>query len=291
VRFNTVEAEKAYFPVRVLCQVLQVSVSGFYSWRKRGPSQRAREDEQLKVHIRAAHKASRGRYGSPRVQKDLCAQDQHVGRKRVARLMKADGLAARRKRRFRRTTDSTHQHPVAPNLLDRQFTVDAPNAVWVTDITYIWTQEGWLYLAAILDLYSRKVVGWAVDESLERHLALDALAMALSNRRPARGLLHHSDRGVQYASDDYQKALKKDGLICSMSRKGDCWDNAVAESFFATLKAELVYLTEYRTRAEARASLFEYIEVFYNRQRRHSAIGYVSPSQFEIAAFKRKMAA
>jgi len=291
VRFNTVEAEKAYFPVRVLCQVLQVSVSGFYSWRKRGPSQRAREDEQLKVHIRAAHKASRGRYGSPRVQKELCAQDQHVGRKRVARLMKADGLAARRKRRFRRTTDSTHQHPVAPNLLDRQFTVDAPNAVWVTDITYIWTQEGWLYLAAILDLYSRKVVGWAVDESLERHLALDALAMALSNRRPARGLLHHSDRGVQYASDDYQKALKKDGLICSMSRKGDCWDNAVAESFFATLKAELVYLTEYRTRAEARASLFEYIEVFYNRQRRHSAIGYVSPSQFEIAAFKRKMAA
>ena len=157
--------------------------------------------------------------------------------------------------------------------------------------TYIWTQEGWLYLAAILDLYSRKVVGWAVDESLERHLALDALAMALSNRRPARGLLHHSDRGVQYASDDYQKALKKDGLICSMSRKGDCWDNAMAESFFATLKAELVYLTEYRTRAEARASLFEYIEVFYNRQRRHSAIGYVSPSQFEIAAFKRKMAA
>ena len=291
MRFNTVEAEKAYFPVRVLCQVLQVSVSGFYSWRKRGPSQRAREDEQLKVHIRAAHKASRGRYGSPRVQKELCAQDQHVGRKRVARLMKADGLAARRKRRFRRTTDSTHQHPVAPNLLDRQFTVDAPNAVWVTDITYIWTQEGWLYLAAILDLYSRKVVGWAVDESLERHLALDTLAMALSNRRPARGLLHHSDRGVQYASDDYQKALKKDGLICSMSRKGDCWDNAVAESFFATLKAELVYLTEYRTRAEARASLFEYIEVFYNRQRRHSAIGYVSPSQFEIAAFKRKMAA
>ena len=291
MRFNTVEAEKAYFPVRVLCQVLQVSVSGFYSWRKRGPSQRAREDEQLKVHIRAAHKASRGRYGSPRVQKELCAQDQHVGRKRVARLMKADGLAARRKRRFRRTTDSTHQHPVAPNLLDRQFTVDAPNAVWVTDITYIWTQEGWLYLAAILDLYSRKVVGWAVDESLERHLALDALAMALSNRRPARGLLHHSDRGVQYASDDYQKALKKDGLICSMSRKGDCWDNAVAESFFATRKAELVYLTEYRTRAEARASLFEYIEVFYNRQRRHSAIGYVSPSQFEIAAFKRKMAA
>jgi len=291
VRFKTVEAEKAYFPVRVLCQVLQVSVSGFYSWRKRGPSQRAREDEQLKVHIRAAHKASRGRYGSPRVQKELCAQDQHVGKKRVARLMKADGLAARRKRRFRRTTDSTHQHPVAPNLLDRQFTVDAPNAVWVTDITYIWTQEGWLYLAAILDLYSRKVVGWAVDESLERHLALDALAMALSNRRPARGLLHHSDRGVQYASDDYQKALKKDGLICSMSRKGDCWDNAVAESFFATLKAELVYLTEYRTRAEARASLFEYIEVFYNRQRRHSAIGYVSPSQFEIAAFKRKMAA
>jgi putative transposase len=291
VRFNTVEAEKAYFPVRVLCQVLQVSVSGFYSWRKRGPSQRAREDEQLKVHIRAAHKASRGRYGSPRVQKELCAQDQHVGRKRVARLMKADGLAARRRRRFRRTTDSTHQHPVAPNLLDRQFTVDAPNAVWVTDITYIWTQEGWLYLAAILDLYSRKVVGWAVDESLERHLALDALAMALSSRRPARGLLHHSDRGVQYASDDYQKALKKDGLICSMSRKGDCWDNAVAESFFATLKAELVYLTEYRTHAEARASLFEYIEVFYNRQRRHSAIGYVSPSQFEIAAFKRKMAA
>jgi transposase InsO family protein len=286
-----VEAEKAYFPVRVLCQVLQVSVSGFYSWRKRGPSQRAQEDEQLKVHIRAAHKASRGRYGSPRVQKELCAQDQHVGRKRVARLMKADGLAARRKRRFRRTTDSTHQHPVASNLLDRQFTVDAPNAVWVTDITYIWTQEGWLYLAAILDLYSRKVVGWAVDESLERHLALDALAMALSNRRPARGLLHHSDRGVQYASDDYQKALKKDGLICSMSRKGDCWDNAVAESFFATLKGELIERECWPTKARARAAIVEYIACFYNSKRSHSVLGYTSPMEYEMSARRWSAAA
>jgi len=291
VRFKTVEAEKAYFPVRVLCQVLQVSVSGFYSWRKRGPSQRVQEDEQLKVHIRAAHKASRGRYGSPRVQKELCAQDQHVGKKRVARLMKADGLAARRKRRFRRTTDSTHQHPVAPNLLDRQFTVDAPNAVWVTDITYIWTQEGWLYLAAILDLYSRKVVGWAVDESLERHLALDALAMALSNRRPARGLLHHSDRGVQYASDDYQKALKKDGLICSMSRKGDCWDNAVAESFFATLKGELIERGCWPTKARARAAIIEYIACFYNSKRSHSVLGYTSPMEYEMSVRRWSAAA
>ena len=196
-----------------------------------------------------------------------------------------------KKRRFRRTTDSTHQHPVAPNLLDRRFTTDAPDKVWVTDITYIWTDEGWLYLAAILDLYSRRVVGWALDESLERHLAIDALRMAVDARAPLPGLVHHSDRGVQYACDDYQKALATRGLVCSMSRKGDCWDNAVAESFFATLKAELVYLTRYRTRAEARASIFEYIEIFYNRQRRHSGLGYVSPATFETAALLAKKAA
>jgi putative transposase len=291
MRFQAVDAEKASFPVRVLCRVLDVSVSGYYAWSRREPSDRSKADEALKVEIRAAHKTSHGRYGSPRVHRELRAQKRRVGRKRVARLMKEDGLVGRRKRRFRRTTDSTHQHPVAPNLLGRQFTTDAPDKVWVTDITYIWTDEGWLYLAAILDLYSRKVVGWSLDESLERHLALDALRMAMDARRPLPGLVHHSDRGVQYACDDYQKALATNGLLCSMSRKGDCWDNAVAESFFATLKAELVYLTRYRTRAEARASIFEYIEIFYNRQRRHSVLGYVSPVTFETAAVQGKKAA
>ncbi len=291
MRFGFVDAEKANFPVRVLCQVLQISVSGYYAWCGRRPSRRAKEDDVLRVHIRAAHKASRGRYGSPRVHRDLRAQDRRISRKRVARLMKLDGLIVRRRRRFRCTTDSKHQNPVAPNLLNRQFTVDAPDRAWVGDITYIWTQEGWLYLAAILDLYSRKVVGWAMDTSLDRHLALDALNMAMDARRPPPGLIHHTDRGVQYACGEYQDALRKRGALCSMSRRGDCWDNAVAESFFATLKTELIYLTEFRTRADARAALVEYIEVFYNRQRRHSTLDYVSPTDFEAATLKRKKAA
>lgn len=270
--------------MRVLCRTLSVSCTGFYAWCRRGLSPRAREDAALKVEIRAAHVASGKRYGSPRIHADLRAGNQHVGRKRVARLMREEGLEGQRKRRFRVTTDSRHSLPVAPNHLNRDFSVSGPNKVWVTDITYIWTREGWMYLAAILDLFSRRVVGWSMDSYLERKLALDALFMALKTRRPEPGLIHHSDRGIQYASTDYQSQLRERGIVCSMSRKGDCWDNAVAESFFSTLKAELVHRTDYVSRSQARASVFEYIEGFYNGRRRHSALGYLSPVEHEHAA-------
>lgn len=284
MKFGFIQTEKATYPVRVLCRTLLVSTSGFYAWCRRGLSRRTQEDAALKVEIRAAHAASGKTYGSPRVHEDLKSDGQHVGRKRVARLMREEGIEGQRKRRFRVTTDSRHSLPVAGNQLNRNFTATAPNKIWVTDITYIWTREGWLYLAAILDLFSRRVVGWSMDSSLDRTLALDALGMALRTRRPEAGLLHHSDRGVQYASADYQSQLRERGFICSMSRKGDCWDNAVAESFFSTLKAELVHRTDYASRSQARASVFEYIEAFYNGRRRHSALGYVSPVEHENKA-------
>jgi len=291
LRFRFIQTEKAIYPVRVLCRTLAVSCAGFYAWCRRGLSLRAQQDAVLKVEIRAAHAASGKRYGSPRIHADLKAQDQHVGRKRVARLMREESLEGQRKRRFRVTTDSRHSHPVAANELKRNFTTSSPNKIWVTDITYIWTREGWMYLAAILDLFSRRVVGWSIDSHIDRSLALDALAMALKTRRPEPGLLHHSDRGIQYASVEYQSQLQDRGIICSMSRKGDCWDNAVAESFFSTLKAELVHGTDYVSRSQARASVFEYIEVFYNNRRRHSALGYVSPVEHEVAAARKALAA
>lgn len=291
MRFRFIQMEKATYPTRLLCRTLAVSSSGFYAWCRRGLSARAREDAALKVEIRAAHAASGKRYGSPRIHADLTADDQQISRKRVARLMREEGIEGQRKRRFRVTTDSRHSHPVAANMLQRNFTASAPNKVWVTDITYIWTREGWMYLAAILDLYSRRIVGWSMDSCIDRTLALDALSMALKTRRPESGLLHHSDRGVQYASADYQNQLRERGIVCSMSRRGDCWDNAVAESFFSTLKAELVHRTDYVSRDHARASVFEYIEVFYNRRRRHSALGYVSPVDHEAAALGEASAA
>lgn len=291
MRFRFIQMEKATYPTRLLCRTLAVSSSGFYAWCRRGLSARAREDAALKVEIRAAHAASGKRYGSPRIHADLTADDQQISRKRVARLMREEGIEGQRKRRFRVTTDSRHSHPVAANVLQRNFTASAPNKVWVTDITYIWTREGWMYLAAILDLYSRRIVGWSMDSCIDRTLALDALSMALKTRRPESGLLHHSDRGVQYASADYQNQLRERGIVCSMSRKGDCWDNAVAESFFSTLKAELVHRTDYVSHDHARASVFEYIEVFYNRRRRHSALGYVSPVDHEAAALGEASAA
>jgi putative transposase len=287
VKFGFIQTEKATYPVRVLCRTLVVSASGFYAWCRRGLSRRAQEDAALKVKIRAFHASSGKTYGSPRIHEDLKADGQGVGRKRVARLMQEEGLEGQRKRRFRVTTDSKHSHPVAANELKRNFTVSAPNKVWVTDITYIWTREGWLYLAAILDLFSRRVVGWSMDSHLERTLALDALGMALKTRRPEAGLIHHSDRGVQYASGDYRDQLRERGIVCSMSRKGDCWDNAVAESFFSTLKAELVHRNDYVSRAHARASVFEYIETFYNGRRRHSVLGYASPVQHENSFARR----
>jgi transposase InsO family protein len=291
VRFAFVAVEKANYPIEILCRVLQVSRSGYYAWARRPPSTRSRQDARLAVEVAVAHKRSRGSYGSPRVYHELRARGMRHGRKRIERLMREQGLQARRKRRFRKTTDSRHSFPTARNVLARNFMVDRADAVWVGDITYVWTGEGWLYLAALLDLFSRRVVGWAVRETLETALALEALDRALATRRPAPGLLHHTDRGCQYASHAYAARLGANGISASMSRVGDCWDNAVAESFFATLKGELVDLVEFRTRAEAIAALADYIENFYNCQRRHSSLGYCSPVEFELRAQITQLAA
>jgi len=281
VRFAFIATEKAWYPVALMCRVLHVSRSGYYAWCKRPAAERVGKDQRLTLEVAAIHAESRGRYGSPRVHAELRERGQRIARKRVARLMRAAGLRARARRRFRCTTDSQHAMAIKGNLLARRFAVSAPNRSWVSDITYIWTLEGWLYLAIVMDLFSRRVVGWALSKRLERGLALDALGMALKGRPRSRAMLHHSDRGSQYASHEYQQLLAAHGILSSMSRKGNCWDNAVAESFFATLKLELVYETQWRTREEARRALFEYIELFYNRQRRHSALGYLCPSQFE----------
>ena len=291
MRFAFIAAEKASFPVRVVCRVLNVSRAGFYAWQARAPSGHARADARLGVEIAAIHAESRQRYGSPRVHAELRDRGHRTSRKRVARLMRHHQLASRRRRRFRATTDSRHSFPVAPNVLARQFAQGAPDRAWVTDITYMPTGEGWLYLAVILDLCSRVVVGWAMSERITRELTLNALDMALVQRRPGHGLLHHSDRGSQYASGDYQQALAAAGIVCSMSRRGNCWDNAVAESFFATVKVELVHDARWETRAAARTALFEYIEVFYNGQRRHSSLGYLSPRAFERQRTQQRPAA
>lgn len=291
MKFAFILARAVAFPVAFMCRVLGVSVSGFYAWRRRPEPERAKVDARLAVEVAASHKRSRGRYGSPRVHADLRARGVRVGRKRVERLMREQGLQARRRRRFRKTTDSAHAQPIAPNVLERDFETSAPNQVWVTDVTYVWTHEGWLYLAAIIDLYARRVVGWATSESNDTKLALAALAMASSRRKPPRGLVHHSDRGSPYASDEYRRALAQLGIVASMSRKGDCWDNAVAESFFATLKVELVDDADYATRAAAASSIGDYIESFYNRERRHSHLGYVSPVEYELKTEVASLAA
>jgi putative transposase len=270
------------FPVAVVCRVLDVSSSGYYAARKRPASGRAKADDELRARIKTAHIASKGRYGSPRLHADFREGGERIGRKRIARLMREEGIRGRARRRFRSTTDSKHAFPIAANLLARDFTAVAPDTVWVTDITAIPTREGWVYLAAILDLFSRRVVGWAMSECVDRHLALAALAIAVRNRRPPPGLVHHSDRGSTYASNDYRAALREDGIRCSMSRKGDCWDNAVAESFFATLKREIEDADRFETRSQATAAIRDYIDRFYNVQRRHSTIGYKSPIEFEL---------
>ena len=289
--FELVKAEKAHYPIAVLCSVLSVSRSGFYAWQQRPESPRAKADAALVLNIRAAHKLGRGTYGSPRVHAELLSKGMHVGEKRVARLMREDGIVVRQKRRFRRTTDSNHTDPIAPNVLKRDFTPEAPNRSWVTDVTYVHTGEGWLYLAVMLDLFSRRVVGWAASITNDRVLALAALERALAARRPAPGLVHHSDRGSPYASDDYRRALGERGLVPSMSRTGDCWDNAVAESFFASLKAELVDHEPYATHAAALASIGDYIDNFYNPLRRHSHLGYVNPIEYELRARVAALAA
>jgi transposase InsO family protein len=272
-------------PILSLCLHLEVSPSAYYAWQKRRdcPGPRALQDRALAQEIDQIHTRSRQTYGSPRVVEELRQKGQRHGRNRIARLMKQVGLCGRQKRRYRlQTTDSNHDHPIAPNLLAQAPKATAPNQLWVADLTYIETQEGWLYLAAIMDLYSRKIVGWAMSERIDTVLVLKALAMALLHRSPPANLLFHSDRGVQYASGDYRQALRQAGLIASMSRSGNCYDNASMESFWSTLKLELVYRRCFETRAQARTQIFDYIESFYNRHRTHSALGYRSPVDFEI---------
>lgn len=281
MRYAFIAAHVAQFPMRLMCRALEVSRSGFYAWRGRPASKRSTQNRLLLERIKAVHRKSRKTYGSPRVHVQLVAEGERCGRGRVERLMRANGIRAKQKRKFVATTDSKHDLPVAKNILDREFRVEEPNTVWSSDITYIPTDEGWLYLAGVLDLCSKTVVGWSMSESLEKGLVMDALRMAHRRRRPGAGLIHHSDRGSQYASDDYRKLLKDYGMQMSMSRKGDCWDNAVMESFFGTLKKELVHHRRYRTRAEARRDIFEFIEVFYNRERLHSSLGYMSPAAYE----------
>ncbi len=277
MRFRFIEDHRASFPVRTMCAVLEVSASGYYAWRDRPESARARANRALAADIRRVHADSRAVYGSPRVHAALRAEGRRVGVHRVARLMRHHGIQGRHKRRRPRTTDSNHSLPVAPNLLDRRFAAPAPNRVWLADITYIPTAEGWLYLAVVLDMFSRRVVGWAMRETMPQELTIAALQMAIANRRPAPGLVHHSDRGSQYAARAYRRLLDQHGLLCSMSRKGDCWDNAPMESFFGSMKTELDNGNTFETRQAAKNSVFAFIEGWYNRHRLHSAIGYCSP--------------
>jgi putative transposase len=281
MKFAFIHAEKAFFNVAVLCRLLGVTRAGYYAFAKRRRSPRIEEDKQLRERVRELHAESRGTYGSPRLHAALRNEGRRIGKRRVERVLRSLGLRGRAPRRWRATTRSNPKHAVVGNVLDRDFTAARPNERWVTDISYVWTDEGWCYLAAILDLYSRSVVGWALDTTLTTTLPLNALDMAIRRRRPRSGLLHHSDRGCQYTSDEYRSALAELGVTVSMSRKGNCWDNAVAESFFATIKNELVYRQRWSSRAQLRAAVFEYIEVFYNRQRLHSSIGYKTPTAIE----------
>lgn len=280
MRYEFIHVENANFAVRTLCRVMQVSTSGYYAWAKREPSKRALEDQALAAEVRAIHAKSRGNYGSPRIHEQLL-RTRRISRKRVARIMRENDIYGRRPPRFKVTTNSDHDDPIADNVLARDFTAAGVDKKWVGDITYIWTSEGWLYLAVLIDLYSRRVVGWAIAEHMRTELATNALKMALGRRRPPSNLVHHTDRGCQYASEEYRAALLGAGVTRSMSRTGDCWDNAVAESFFATLKKELIHRYRWLERRDAAKAIGEYIELFYNSHRLHSSIGYRSPAEFE----------
>jgi transposase InsO family protein len=282
MRFRQIEDHREVWPVRVMCDALSVSPSGYYAWRSRPESPCKIANRELLGDIQRIHSHHRGRYGAPRVHAELRAEGKAVSRKRIERVMRHHGIRARAPRRYRVcTTDSKHSLPVAPNLLAQNFVADRPNQVWLADITYIATGEGWLYLAVILDLFTRKVVGWAMRDHMRAELTIAALTMAIQRRRPGAGLIHHSDRGSQYAAGDYRDILEAASITQSMSRKGNCWDNAPMESFFGTLKTELVHQREYLDRDAARRDLFAYIEGYYNRQRIHSAIGYITPDQAE----------
>ncbi len=285
MRYGFIERHRTAWPIMIQCEVLAVSHSGYYEWRKRPPSVTATRRAALTEEVRDVHRQSRESYGAIRVQRKLVQQGTPCNRKTVAKVMRAAGIRSKSSRKFRvTTTDSNHALPVAANVLDRDFTAKKANQKWVSDITYIAALEGWLYLAVVLDLFTRKVVGWSMSERIDSRLVVDALEMAVSRQLPGEDLIAHSDRGVQYASEHYQRTLTTHGIGCSMSRRGDCWDNAPAEGFFATLKKELVHHEVYETRTEARTSLFDYIEVFYNRERLHSSLGYLSPTDFEAAA-------
>jgi len=269
------------FRVEEMCRVFEVSRSGYYRWRRRQASQRTMANERLDTEIKAIHVGSKGRYGSPKITPELQDRGHRVGKR-----MPLAGLRSKLRRKYRVTTNSKHDFPVAPNLLNRNFTAAAPDKVWVSDISYLATRSGWLYLTVIIDLYSRMVVGWALSSSLSHEMVVAALKRAIRSRHPAKGLIFHSDRGVQYACTDFRKELAAHGFAQSMSRKGDCWDNAVAESFFGIMKTELVYHEKYEGRRDTLHSIFEYIEAFYNRQRRHSALGYLSPAEYEKQKLK-----
>ncbi|HSN22621.1 MAG TPA: IS3 family transposase [Methylomicrobium sp.] len=290
LRFSFIDNEKKAYPLNVLCKVMQVSRSGYYHWKKRGPSAREQERTQLIPRVRGLHQESKATYGSRRIAQELKALGFRCGKHKAGTLMKLAGVAAKQRKRFKATTDSNHQLPVAPNLLNRRFSVTTPNCVWVGDITYVWTSEGWLYLAVVIDLYSRRIVGWSMNKCISRLLVMDALAMAIWRRKPPRGLIFHSDRGSQYCSHDFQKLLKNHGMLSSMSRKGDCWDNAVAESFFGSLKIEQIFGMRYLSRSVARQDIVDYIEMFYNSRRRHSSLGYMNPMEFEKQTLWKKAA-
>jgi len=284
MRFKLVDEAKKDFPVHRLCHVLGVSQSGYFAWKDRPASKRQHSDMVMLAHVRSAFALSNGTYGSPRMTRELKDDGLTIGRRRTARLMRENGLLARQKRRFKRTTDSEHAWPIAPNIIDQDFTATAPNQKWGVDISYIWTREGWLYLAVVIDLFSRRIIGWAVSDRLHRSLALAALRKAVIMRRPPEGLIHHSDRGSQYCSVDYQAELRRHGIRISMSGKGNCYDNAMVETFFKTIKSELVWRTVFYTRDEAAQAIARYIDGFYNPVRRHSALDYISPAQFERTA-------
>jgi len=281
VIFAWIEERRSEYPVAVLCRVLEVSRSGYYAWRTRPPSEAATRREELVAQIRGVHAEMKARYGSPRLTVELQSRGVVCSVNTVAKAMKRHGIRAKTAKRFARTTDSNHRLPVAENVLDREFTATKPNEKWAMDLTYLPTVEGWLFLALVVDLFSRRIVGWSMAATMTSRLVVDALEMAKCQRDVPAGLVAHSDRGSQYASEHYQAELRRAGIVCSMSGVGQCWDNAVVESTFASLKRELVHHETYATRAEAKASVFEYLEVFYNRVRRHSTLGYVSPAEFE----------
>ena len=281
MKYACIDRRRSRYPVRLMCRLLRVSASGYYAWRTRPESSRVKSDRALMAEIRRVHQDSKGVYGSPRVHAELVAKGIRVGRHKVARLMRLARLRGCPRRRFRVTTQRDPSYPVAKNLLRQNFSAKAPNQRWAADITYIPTREGWLYLAVVMDLYSRRVVGWSMSRWMSRRLVLAALRMAIEARQPEGGLIHHSDRGGQYTSDDFRDALARHGIECSMSSSGNCYDNACVESFFGLLKRERVNRVRYRTRDQARADVFDYIEVFYNRKRRHGYLGNISPDDFE----------